>query len=319
MFPTAAIATGLRASGVVGPPMVIQSLSLGVNAVLAPVLALGWGTGAPMGTAGAGLATTIAAAAGLLALVLMLPRMRTPLRLRPAELKPRAPVWGRIAAIGLPAGAEFLLMFATMSVVYWVIRDFGAAAQAGFGVGARVMQSIFLPAMAIAFAAAPIAAQNFGARDAARVRAAFRESALIGSAVMATLSVLCHVRPDLLIAPFTDDPAAATVAVEYLQILSWNFVAVGLVFACSGMFQALGDTRPALVGSAARLFAFAVPVLLLSGRPDFALQQVWLLSVASGVLQAAISLWLLRGQFRKKLAGLGDGLTPPQAAPRSAA
>ena len=56
-------------------------------------------------------------------------------------------------------------------VIYWIIRDFGAAAQAGFGIGSRVMQAIFLPAMAIAFAAAPIAGQNFGARHpAARPR-----------------------------------------------------------------------------------------------------------------------------------------------------
>ncbi|HYF23663.1 MAG TPA: MATE family efflux transporter [Caulobacteraceae bacterium] len=304
MFPMAAIGSGLRASGVVGPPMVIQSLALVLNAMLAPVLALGWGTGVPLGTAGAGLATTAATVAGLAALVLLLPRMRTPLRLRVPELRPLPAVWGRIAAIGGPAGAEFVLMFATMSVVYWVIRDFGATAQAGFGVGARVMQSIFLPAMAIAFAAAPIAAQNFGARDPHRVRATFRQAALIGSAVMLTLSVLCHVRPDLLIAPFTSDAAAAEVAVEYLQILSWNFVAVGLVFACGGMFQALGDTRPALVGSAARLVVFAGPVIWLSGRPGFTLQQVWLVSAASGLLQAAISLWLLRVQFRRKLTSL---------------
>ena len=57
-------------------------------------------------------------------------------------------------------------MFVFMGVIYWIIRDFGAAAQAGFGVGSRVMQAIFLPAMAIAFAAAPIAGQNFGARPA---------------------------------------------------------------------------------------------------------------------------------------------------------
>ena len=58
-------------------------------------------------------------------------------------------------------------MFAIMGVIYAVIRDFGAGAQAGFGIGARVMQSVFLPAMALTFAVAPVAGQNFGARDAA--------------------------------------------------------------------------------------------------------------------------------------------------------
>ena len=39
----------------------------------------------------------------------------------------------------------------------WLIRDFGSPAQAGFGVAQGVMRIIMLPAMAVAFAAAPIA------------------------------------------------------------------------------------------------------------------------------------------------------------------
>ncbi len=72
-------------------------------------------------------------------------------------------MWRQILAIGLPAGGEFVIMFVIFSFIYFVIRPFGASAQAGFGVGTRVMQAIFLPAMAVAFAVAPIVGQNFGA------------------------------------------------------------------------------------------------------------------------------------------------------------
>ena len=71
--------------------------------------------------------------------------------------------------IGLPATGEFALIFITTAVAYWSIRGFGPAAQAGYGIGARVMQAIFLPAMAVAFATGPIAGQNFGARHAQRL------------------------------------------------------------------------------------------------------------------------------------------------------
>jgi len=77
---------------------------------------------------------------------------------------------GRLILIGLPVGLEFFLMSIVMAVIYWVIRDFGASAQAGFGVGQGVMRIIMLPAMAVAFASAPIAGQNFGARKPERVR-----------------------------------------------------------------------------------------------------------------------------------------------------
>jgi putative MATE family efflux protein len=319
MFPISAISAGLRAAGVVGAPMAIASGSVALNALLAPVLINGWGPGPALGVAGAGLASSIASLAALLLLAVLFPRMQKVLRLAGRDLAPRLAVWRRIAGIGLPAAGEFFVMFAYIALVYWMIRDFGSAAQAGFGIGMRVMQSIFLPAMAIAFAAAPIAGQNFGARNAPRVRETFRQAALLGSGLMFVLSLLCHVAPEVLVAPFTSEPAVASVAVEYLQIISWNFVAVGLVFACSGMFQALGDTRPALLSSAVRLLGFAVPGLWIIQQPGAGLRHLWYASVGAVLLQAAVSLWLLRGQFRRKLGALeGAGGAAAGAVPGAA-
>ena len=90
------------------------------------------------------------------------------------QWQPRLAVWKRMLSVGLPAGGEFALMFVFTAVTYWALRHFGAAAQAGFGIGGRIMQGIFLPVMAIAFAAAPVAGQNFGARHPDRVRETFR-------------------------------------------------------------------------------------------------------------------------------------------------
>ncbi len=66
--------------------------------------------------------------------------------------------------IGLPAGAEFGLMAVYLMIVYTVTRPFGAAAQAGFGIGMRIVQALFMPVVALGFAVAPVAGQNFGAR-----------------------------------------------------------------------------------------------------------------------------------------------------------
>lgn len=81
---------------------------------------------------------------------------------------------------------------------------------------------------------------------------------------------------------------------QFLRIISWNFVASGLIFTCSGMFQAMGNTLPALLSSASRLLTFVLPGLWMSAQPGFTLRQVWLLSVASVALQALLSLWLVR-------------------------
>ena len=173
------------------------------------------------------------------------------------QWRPRLATWRRLLDIGLPAGGEFALMALFMGVVYWVIRDFGAAAQAGFGIGMRVMQAIFLPAMAIAFAAAPIAGQNYGAKQPGRVRETFVAAAVSSCGFMALLTLFCQWQSAWLVRAFTADPPVIAIGVEYLRIISWNFVGAGIVFVCSSLFQGLGNTWPSLVSSGSRVLLFA--------------------------------------------------------------
>jgi len=155
--------------------------------------------------------------------------------------------------------------------------------------------------MALAFGATPLAGQNFGARHYERVRATFWHAAILSSVLMLGLTLVCQLRPQLFIQGFSRQPDVVAVGAEYLRIISWNFVATGLIFTCSGLFQALGNTWPSLLSSASRLLTFALPAFWLSTRPGFTLTQVWHLSVATVALQALTSLWLLRREFRRKL------------------
>ena len=301
MFPVGAMTSALRGAGVVMPTMALQTATIILNAILAPVLIAGWGTGVALGVAGAGWASTIAAVIGTLGLIFMFPRVQKYLRLHLSTLGPRVSAWRRIAFIGAPSSLEFVLMFVISIVVYWVIREHGAVAQAGFGIGGRIMQSIFLPAMAVSFAAAPIAGQNFGAGRHDRVRDTFRDTAIIGSLIMVALTILCHINPSVLARPFTSDPAVLAVTNDYLEIVSYNFVFSGLVMAASSMFQGMGDTRPSLIASATRTITFVAPALWLSTQPNFTLHEVWLLSVASVAALCALAMWLLAHTFRRKL------------------
>ena len=190
--------SGLRGTGVVQPTMVVQIVTVLLNAVLAPILIAGWLTGHPMGVAGAGLASSISVAFGSVLLVLYFNRLEKYIHFRPALWRPRFEVWRRMINIGLPAGGEFAFIFVYMAVIYWVIRDFGPAAQAGFGLGTRLMQSIMLPAMAVAFATGPIAGQNFGAKLPARVRETFWSAVKFNLILMVALTLLCQIRPEWL-------------------------------------------------------------------------------------------------------------------------
>ncbi len=291
----------LQGTGIVKPTMVVQLLTVVVNIVLTPILVAGWGPGPAMGVAGAGLASTLAAATGVVLMAFYFVRLERYVGFDFRLLKPRGEILRRMLGIGLPAGGEFALMFVFLATIYAVIS--------GFGVGARVMQAVFLPALAVAFATPAVAGQNFGARQANRVRLTFRTSALMNVVFMTALTVFCQWRPEWLVASFSSDPEIVAVAAGFMTIVSWNFVAYGLNITCSGMFQGLGNTLPALASTATRLVTFVVPAFWLAGRPGFHIEQVWYLSVATMTLQALVSLGLLRWQLARRLRSFGTAPT----------
>ncbi|WP_420463452.1 MATE family efflux transporter [Candidatus Palauibacter sp.] len=301
-FALVSMGSALRGTGIVKPTIFVQVFSVALNALLAPFMIAGWVTGRPLGVLGAGLSTTISIAVGVLMMLAYFLRLERFVRFDITCIRPRIEVWRRILRVGLPPGGEFALMFVYMAVIYWCIRGFGAEAQAGFGIGSRVMQAVFLPAMAIAFATAPVAGQNVGAGQPDRVRETFRWAVMAGGAIMLTLTLLCQIAPATLVGAFSGDDAVIGVGGEFLRIISWNFVATGFIFTCNGIFQALGNTVPSLVASGMRIATFALPAVWLAGRPWFELHHLWYLSVATVAFQALVSWTLLRRELARKLA-----------------
>ena len=119
----------------------------------------------------------------------------------------------------------------------------------------------------------------------------------MGSALMAAVTISIQWRPELLLSPFSDDPSTVAIGAVFLQLISLNLVAQGLIQVCSGMFQGLGNTVPVLISSGVRLITYATPVLWLSAQPYFRLEHIWYLSIATTTLQAIFCLVLLHREL----------------------
>jgi Na+-driven multidrug efflux pump len=129
----------------------------------------------------------------------------------------------------------------------------------------------------------------------------FKDASLMAAVYMLVMAGICNIAPAALIGIFSDDPSVVHVGDEYLRIISFNFVASGVIFVCSSMFQAMGNTIPSLVASATRIIVIAVPALILVRLPGFELRWIWYVSVAAVYLQLAIVFSLLRREFRVRL------------------
>lgn len=300
-FPIIAMASSLRATGIVKPAMLVQIITVILNIILAPTLITGLGPFPALGVMGAALATTISSCFGACLLIAYFIKLEKYVAFVRQQWSPDFKLWLKMLNIGLPAGGEMLLLFVYFFVVYWLIQDFGATAQAGFSIGGRVMQSIFMPTMAIAFAVGPIVGQNFGAGQIARVRETFYKGIMLSAAVMLTVTVVMQWRAELVVGVFTDDADIIRFAAVFLQIVSWNFITQGIVFTASGVFQGLGNTRPALFSSCLRIAVFVPLCVYFNSRDDFAIEHVWYASVASVVIQACFSIYLVRREFKLRL------------------
>jgi putative MATE family efflux protein len=300
-FAMVGMAAALRGTGNFKPGMIVQTGTVIINMALAPLLIFGWGPFPEMGVSGAAMATFLAIVVGVIWISFYFVDRTAYLRFNAGQWSPQVRVWREMLKIGLPAGAEFALMGVYMAVVYAITKPFGAAAQGGFTIGLRIVQSAFLPVVALGFAVAPVAGQNFAARKADRVRAAFTAAASMAAGTMLILAIAIFFTATSLMGIFTTDPAVIRVGVDYLRIVGATFVLSGVTFVTSSMFQALGNTLPPLATSVMRMLLSVVPVIFLSRVAGFQLTWIWYLGIVAVLLQTVANLLLLQRELRRKL------------------
>ncbi|WP_083330630.1 MULTISPECIES: MATE family efflux transporter [Pseudoalteromonas] len=295
------IAASMRGSGLVKPFMLMQITALLINALLSPIFITGLGLFTPMGVSGAGFASSLSAMLALLMTVIYLTNNRNTLQVEKANLTSDWATLKQLLKVGVPAGSEFMLTFFYMAVIYWALSDFGAHQQAGFGLGSRIMQCLFLPVMAIAFAAPAIAGQNFAAGKLKRVYVTFKITTLITVLFMALISVLCISVPHIFFSPFSDDPDVIEAATTFLSYVGYNFVPAGFVFAAAAMFQAFANTLPALLGTTIRVGSFVTLLMYYLSQQALTVTTMWTISVVTVYIQALVVMVLLRVVLKDKI------------------
>ena len=279
-FGLIAMGSALRGTGNFRPGMVVQTATVILNIVLAPVLIFGWGTGIALGVAGAALSTLIAIAIGVVWMIVYFLPADAYLRFSFRDWTPRFDLWRDMLKIGLPAGAEFALMAVYLMLVYAVSRPFGAAAQAGFGIGMRIIQACFLPVVALGFAVGPVAGQNFGARKAARVRETFRTAAALAAGAMLVLALDGVARRRRRWSACSRRTRRSSRSARSISTSSRSTSSrrgsCSSARACSRRWATRSRRS---ITSATRIVIVAVPVLLLAQAPGFTLRWIWYISV----------------------------------------
>ena len=124
-----------------------------------------------------------------------------------------------------------------------------------------VMQFAMLPLQGFGQGAQPIISYNYGAKDAQRVRAAFRlllKISLIYS-VLLWVMVLCF--PQIFAAIFTTDKELMAFTAKALRIYLAVLFLFGIQIACQMAFNALGRAVESIVVAVMRKFVLLIPLI----------------------------------------------------------
>ncbi|MCK9193964.1 MAG: MATE family efflux transporter, partial [Nevskia sp.] len=152
----------------------------------------------------------------------------------------------------------------------------------------------------LSFASSALVGQNYGAKLGTRVRETYAATLKLGLISMLGLVVLAQLMPETLIRGFTEDAGVIAAGVRFLNIISFNLLAVSVAFACFGVLSGLGNTVPTLISTTTRFSFIVVTTLLLIHYDRFEVARLWWLSVAGTVVQMLMNLAFLRRELRLK-------------------
>ena len=157
-----------RGMGDTKTPMMIMLQANILNMVLDPILIFGW-LGLPAwGVRGAAIASLISHIYGLGIYGYLIFIKGTHITLK-GRWRFDPQIIKQSLLIGVPAGMNHFLLAANLLITYRVISAYGTAALASIGIGFRILQSIYIPVIAVVSAMAAIVGQNFGARNFSRI------------------------------------------------------------------------------------------------------------------------------------------------------
>ena len=202
--------------------------------------------GAGWGVEGAAAATALGmTAAGVMALVVAFKKSnpyRISLRGKGAFL-PDKEMTGQIFKISLPAILERVFMSSSGILVSSSLATLGTASIAANSLYSSAESLSFMPAFAFQTAITTLVGQSLGAKKPKLAEKFLTWTLIMGTVVMALMSVLLYVFADPLIGVFTPDREVIGIAAQCLRIMAVIQIPQMIAWVYAGLLRGAGDTK----------------------------------------------------------------------------
>lgn len=248
----------ITAQGFAKTSMLTVIIGAALNIALDPlfIFVFGWGV------RGAAAATVISQAVSAIWVLIFLSGRKSVLRLRVSNMKPSFSLIAPCVMLGLSP----FVMQATESVLSVCFNSSLLEYGGDIAVGAMtilssVMQFAMLPLQGFTQGAQPITSYNFGARNASRVKQAFRLLLITCVVYSSLLWLACMLVPELLAGAFTDNDELISYTARALRIYMSASLIFGVQIACQQTFVAIGNAKTSLFLAVLRKLILLIPLI----------------------------------------------------------
>lgn len=250
----------ITAQGFAKTGMFSVLIGAAANIILDPVFIFGL----HMGVRGAALATVISQALSCLWVLAFLSGKKTRLKIQRKYFV----LEKRIILPSLALGLSIFIMQASESIISIcfnssLLRYGGDIAVGAMTILTSVMQFAMLPLQGLGQGAQPVISYNYGAKNADRVKAAFKlllKSSLCYSTVLWALVMLF---PQGFAAMFTSDRELLEFAQDAIRIYLACLLLFGIQLACQMTFTSLGNAKASIMVAVMRKFILLIPLIYL--------------------------------------------------------
>lgn len=295
-------ASMFNAAGDSRTPFKILSVTLVLNAVLAPVLITGAHFFPPLGIAGTALSTIISNIVGA-AVYFVIWDTHHLSEVAPFRFKPHFDTLRRIIGVGFPLSLQMLIVSSSFLFILSLANGFGQTVTAGFGIGSRVDQFAFLATFAVTAAISAMTAQNIGAGRLERIPEIARWGVVFSVGIALIFSAAVMLFPNTITGLFTREPAVMFVTRNYFRVAGLSYVALAFLFAYQGVLRGAGDTFGSFIMIACSMIFLRVPLCyVLSHYTSLREVGLWL-GILASAFSGAIAFYIYYASGRWKKSG----------------
>lgn len=165
--------------------------------------------------------------------------------------------------LGVPLSLQFSMIAISCMALQKVVNNFGAVAVAAFTATSRVEQVIHQPYQTLGAALSTYSGQNYGAKKFNRLIQGYKKSMLMMMIFSLAMLPVMQFFSKGIIRLFVNDPQVIEMGSRALQITSWFYVFLGIIYMVRGVLNGVGDAFFSFVNGITEIVGrFTVPFIL---------------------------------------------------------